>query len=83
MLKDPRLVRKLGFFGVFYVIFMIVMLLGTDAAREYANPITSLIFPINPNQGPLYRFVSMSLVYWGMVIGYLLIAGSGKPSGPR
>lgn len=65
MFKDPKTAQKLAFYGVFYILFALIMWLGWTF-RDYIRPIAALIFPIN-DKPPLYNFLVLTGMYWGTV----------------
>ena len=59
----------LGFCGVFYLIFLVVMVVGYPLADTYAKPIAALIFPIAGNNSLMKNLLVMTVMYWAMVMG--------------
>ena len=59
----------MGFCGVLYLIFLVVLLVGYPLADTYAKPIAALIFPIAGNNSMMKNVLVMTGMYWAMVIG--------------
>ena len=63
----------LGYNGIIYLFFMLVLVIGYPLAKIYAEPIASLIFPIAGHNSLLKNLIVDTLMYWGMVFGYALL----------
>ncbi len=80
---DPKVGRKLGLFGVLYLVFVIIILLGGGSASEYATPLTELFFPTNEGKTLFgseraYQVMALTLVYWVGIGLYLFIKHGPK-----
>ncbi len=80
---DPKVGRKLGLFGVLYLVFVIIIMLGGGSASQYATPFTELLFPTNEGKTLFgsevaYQIMALSLVYWVGIALYLYIKHGPK-----
>jgi hypothetical protein len=64
--------RFLAYYGVIYLVFVGVILVGYPLAQRYATPLASLIFPIAGGNSLLKNLIVDTLMYWGMVLFYTL-----------
>ena len=62
--------RFLAYYGVLYLGFMGIIAVGYPLAKQYAIPLTSLIFPIAGGNSLLKNLIVDTLMYWGMVLFY-------------
>lgn len=67
MSEKPSIWVQLGFYGVFYLVFLIIIVVGYPLAQQYAKPIARFIFPINESNSLMKNIFVMTGMYWGMV----------------
>lgn len=72
-MKEISLWRFLAYYGVVYIGFIIVLVIGYPLAQQYATPIASLIFPIAGGNSLFKNILVDTLMYWGMVLFYTLV----------
>lgn len=65
--NKPALATVLGYYGIFYLIFLVLIIIGYGPAQQYAKPIAKFIFPINENNSWLKTVIVMSGMYWSFV----------------
>jgi tellurite resistance protein TehA-like permease len=63
----------LGYYGLLYLIFMLILVVGYPLAKTYAEPIAAMIFPIAGHNSLLKNLIVDTLMYWSMVLGYTLL----------
>jgi hypothetical protein len=63
----------LSYYGVIYLILLVVIVFGFPLAQEYAKPLASLIFPIAGGNSLMKNVIVDTLMYWGMVLFYFLV----------
>lgn len=64
--------RFLAYYGVIYLVFVGVILVGYPLAQQYATPVASLIFPIAGGNSLVKNLLVDTLMYWAMVLFYAL-----------
>lgn len=62
--------RFLGYYGIWYLLILIFIVLSYPLAQTFAKPIASLIFPIAGNNSLLKNAIVITLMYWGAVVFY-------------
>lgn len=67
-MSRPSLATQIGFYGVFYLVFVLITVVGYGPAQEYTSPITNLIFPQYTGNSLVKTVVVISLFYWGAVL---------------
>ena len=65
--------RFLGYYGIIYLIIMIILAVTYPLAQTYATPIASLIFPIADNNSLVKNLVVTTLMYWGGLCFYTFV----------
>lgn len=75
--QPPSLWTALAYYGIFYLLMLIVVLVGYPLAQQYALPVAKLIFPINQKNSLLYNLLVMTGMYWGMV-GFFMVVNKKK-----
>lgn len=63
----------LAYYGLIYLIFLVVIVVGYPLAQEYAKPIAALIFPIAGNNSLIKNVLVSSGMFWGMVLFYTIV----------
>ena len=69
----PSLLQYLSYFGLIYLVFLVLIVFGYPFAQQYAKPIAALIFPINEDNSLMKNILVMSGMYWGMIGIYLVM----------
>lgn len=65
--------RFLAYYGVLYLIFMVIIIVGYPLAQQYATPLASLIFPIAGGNSLFKNIIVDTGMYWGMVLLYTFV----------
>gem|GEM_PF-6677998 len=65
--------RFIGYYGVIYIAFMILMVITWPLSQTYIKPIASLIFPIAQNNSLVKSLLVDTGMFWGMVLFYTLV----------
>lgn len=65
--------RFIGYYGVMYLFFAVVMVVGYVLTQAYIKPIASLVFPIAEHNSPGKLFLVMTGMFWSMVLFYTLV----------
>ena len=65
--------RFIGYYGVIYIVFMLLMLVSWPITQTYIKPIASLIFPIAQNNSLVKSLLVDTGMFWGMVLFYTLV----------
>jgi hypothetical protein len=65
--------RFIGYYGVIYLFFALVTVIGYVLTHTFIAPIASLVFPIAENNSPGKLFLVMTGMFWGMVLFYTLV----------
>jgi hypothetical protein len=65
--------RFLAYYGVLYLIFMVIIIVGYPLAQQYATPLASLVFPIAGGNSLLKNILVDTGMYWGMVLFYTFV----------
>jgi hypothetical protein len=63
----------LGFYGIIYLVLLLLVVVGYPLAQQYAKPLARFIFPINENNSWVKNILVMSAMYWGMVVVFIAI----------
>lgn len=71
MFKDPRTGQKLAFYGVFYILFAVMITVGWYT-KDYIRPVAAMFVPINDKPFE-YTFLVLTGMYWGCVIFFEMI----------
>ena len=67
--------KQFGFYLTIYLLLMLTLGFGYPLAQRYAQPIASLVFPINPDTSLLRNLVVVSVMYWGIAVLVSMAAG--------
>ncbi len=81
-MNSDNLWGRLAYFAVFYLIFLVIVVIGYPLGQQYAKPIAALIFPINENNSLMKNVIVMSGMYWGMIGVYLFLMKNKGKKGP-
>ncbi|WP_373531196.1 hypothetical protein [Vampirovibrio sp.] len=65
--------RFLGYYGVIYLLIMIVIVVCYPLAQTFAKPIASLVFPIAGNNSLFKNMMVTTGMYWGALLFYTLV----------
>ena len=76
-MSRPSIAAQLGYYGVIYLFFLLVVVIGYGPAQEYMKPITNLIFPEYSGNSMVKTVIVMSLMYWG-AIGVTIAVAKNK-----
>jgi hypothetical protein len=63
----------LTYYGIIWLIFMLIVGIGYPLAESYAKPIAALIFPIAGSNSVIKNLLVTTGMYWGMVAFYALM----------
>lgn len=65
--------RFLGYYGIIYLIIMILIVVSYPFAQTFAKPIASLIFPIADNNSLFKNVIVTTVMYWGALLFYTIV----------
>jgi hypothetical protein len=65
--------RFIGYYGVIYIFFMILMVITWPITQAYIKPIASLVFPIAAHNSLFKSLLVDTGMFWGMVLFYTLV----------
>lgn len=71
--EKSKLFSMLGFYGIIYLVLLLLVVVGYPLAQQYAKPLARFIFPINENNSWVKNILVMSAMYWGMVGVFIAI----------
>ena len=77
-MSRPGIATQLGFYGVLYLLFVLVVVVGYGPAQEYARPLTSVLFPAYAGNSMVKTLVITTLFYWGAVGVAMLVQNQKK-----
>lgn len=66
-MSRPNTATQLGFYGVFYLIFLLITVVTYGPAQEYLRPVTNLIFPAYEHNSLLKSVIVLTGMYWGVI----------------
>lgn len=61
-----------AYYGVLWLIFMAIIVIGFPLANIYAKPIAALVFPIAGHNSLVKNMLVTTGMFWGMVLFYTL-----------
>ena len=69
-MSRPNLPTQFGYYGVIYLILVLITVIGYGPAQEFAKPITNLIFPEYTEGSILKTIIVVTLFYWVAVCAF-------------
>jgi hypothetical protein len=65
--------RFIGYYGVIYLVILVITVVSYPLAQEFAKPIASLIFPVAEDNSLLKNVLVTTAMYWGALLFYTIV----------
>lgn len=65
--------RFIGYYGVIYLVILVVTVVSYPLAQEFAKPIASLVFPIAEGNSLFKNVLVTTGMYWGALLFYTIV----------
>jgi len=79
-MNRPNTLQFLSFCAVIYIVMLVITLVGYPLGQTFLKPMLANIMPVSEHTSVTKALICLTVLYWGMVIGYWAMIQNRKVS---